>query len=178
MEIKGSKGIFVGGASGMCLATAESFVQAGGKIAVLDLPTSAGAEVAARLGGTFHPVSVMDYEATEQAMRAAATALGGLHFVVNTAGGGVANQPVCEAQATTGASRDDEPCKTPTNTGDRDRIEPSQLGQVERAETRTREGQQAEDRCYFARVCSIDPVAQRGDQPLLAVGKLGGRDRQ
>ena len=94
MDIKGSKGIFVGGASGMCLATAESFVRAGGKIAVLDLPTSAGAEVAARLGGTFHPVSVMDYEATEQAMRAAATALGGLHFVVNTAGGGAAKRTI------------------------------------------------------------------------------------
>ena len=94
MEIKGSKGIFVGGASGMCLATAESFAKGGGKVAVLDQPTSAGAEVAARLGGTFHPVNVMDYDATEKAMNDAAAALGGLHFVVNTAGGGVAKRTI------------------------------------------------------------------------------------
>ena len=37
-------------------------------IAILDLPTSAGAEVASGLGGTFHPVDVMDEESVEQAL--------------------------------------------------------------------------------------------------------------
>ena len=47
MKIQGSKAIFVGGASGMCRATAERFKSRGGEIAILDLPSSAGAEVAA-----------------------------------------------------------------------------------------------------------------------------------
>ncbi len=92
MQIEGSKGIFVGGASGMCLATAEAFVKRGGKVAILDLERSAGAEVAQRLGGTFHPVNVMDYEATEKAIDAAVAVLGSVQFTVNTAGGGVAKR--------------------------------------------------------------------------------------
>lgn len=94
MNISGSKGIFVGGASGMCLATAEKFVKGGGKVAILDLATSAGAEVAARLGGTFHVTNVMDYEGTEKTIGEAVTALGGVHFCVNTAGGGVAKRTI------------------------------------------------------------------------------------
>ena len=57
MDISGSKAIFVGGASGMCRATAEAFVAKGGTVAILDLESSKGAEVAASLGGTFVPVS-------------------------------------------------------------------------------------------------------------------------
>ena len=44
MEISGSKAIIVGGASGMALATAEAFVAKGGKVAILDLEKSKGAE--------------------------------------------------------------------------------------------------------------------------------------
>ena len=40
MNIQESKGIFVGGASGMCRATAEQFHAKGGQVAVLDLPSS------------------------------------------------------------------------------------------------------------------------------------------
>lgn len=90
MQIKGSKAIMVGGASGMCLATAERFVAAGGKVAILDLETSDGKAVAERLGGTFHPCNVMDHEGMEKVMAEAVEALGGLHFCVNTAGGGAA----------------------------------------------------------------------------------------
>ena len=96
MEIKGSKGIFVGGASGMCLATAELFAKGGGKVAILDLEKSAGAEVAARLGGSFHPVNVMDWEGTEKALDAAVAKLGGVHFVVNTAGGATAKRTIAK----------------------------------------------------------------------------------
>lgn len=88
MDIQGSKAIFVGGASGMCLATARDFHRQGGKVAILDLPRSNGAEIAAELGGSFHPCDVMDYAATDQAVNDACSALGGLHFVLNTAGGG------------------------------------------------------------------------------------------
>ena len=61
----------------------------GATVAILDLPTSAGAEVAAALGGTFHPVDVTDDDGTEAALDEAVEALGGLHIAVNTAGGGI-----------------------------------------------------------------------------------------
>jgi NAD(P)-dependent dehydrogenase (short-subunit alcohol dehydrogenase family) len=92
MEITDHNGIFVGGASGMALATAELFRDRGGNVAILDLPTSDGAAVAERLGGTFHPCNVMDYEATEKALDDAVEALGSVHFCCNTAGGGLAKR--------------------------------------------------------------------------------------
>ena len=67
MEIKGHNGIFVGGASGMALATAEKFRAGGGNVAILDLPTSDGAAVAERLGGTYHECNVMDYDGAGKA---------------------------------------------------------------------------------------------------------------
>ena len=90
MEIEGKKAVIVGGASGMARASAEMLRAKGASVAILDLPTSAGAEVAADLGGTFHPVDVMDADGTEQALADAVGALGGLHVAVNTAGGGTA----------------------------------------------------------------------------------------
>jgi NAD(P)-dependent dehydrogenase (short-subunit alcohol dehydrogenase family) len=90
MEIPGRKAIVVGGASGMARATAELFVAKGGKLAILDRPQSAGADAAKQLGGIFFPCDVTDFAATETTLREAAGALGGVHFCVNTAGGGVA----------------------------------------------------------------------------------------
>lgn len=90
MEINGSKAIMVGGASGMCLATAERFVAKGGKVAILDLESSDGKAVAERLGGTFHPCNVMDHAGMEKVIGEAVETLGGVHFCVNTAGGGAA----------------------------------------------------------------------------------------
>jgi NAD(P)-dependent dehydrogenase (short-subunit alcohol dehydrogenase family) len=92
MEIKGKGAVVVGGASGMARATAEMLHQRGASVAILDLPTSAGADVASGLDGTFHPVDVTDEEAVEQALVAAVDALGGLHIAVNTAGGGAAKR--------------------------------------------------------------------------------------
>ena len=90
MEIDGKKAVVVGGASGMARASAELLHAKGAAVAILDLPTSAGADVAKALGGTFHPVDVTDEESTEQALAGAAEALGGIHIAVNTAGGGTA----------------------------------------------------------------------------------------
>jgi NAD(P)-dependent dehydrogenase (short-subunit alcohol dehydrogenase family) len=92
MQIKGSRAVVVGGASGMARATAEMLHERGARVAILDLPTSAGEEVAKQLDGTFHPVNVMDEEAVESALQAAVDALGGLHIAVNTAGGGAAKR--------------------------------------------------------------------------------------
>ena len=92
MEIKGKKAVVVGGASGMARASAELLNERGASVAILDLPTSAGAEVASALGGTFHPVDVTDFEGSEIVLNEAVEALGGLHVVVNTAGGGAAQR--------------------------------------------------------------------------------------
>jgi NAD(P)-dependent dehydrogenase (short-subunit alcohol dehydrogenase family) len=90
MEINGKKAVVVGGASGMARASAEMLQAKGASIAILDLPTSAGADVAKGLGGTFHPVDIMDEVSVEQALNDAAEALGAIHIAVNTAGGGTA----------------------------------------------------------------------------------------
>ena len=90
MEIEGKSAVVVGGASGMARATAELLHQRGASIAIVDLPTSAGAEVAKGLDGSFHPVDVTDEEAVEAVLAEATGQLGGLHIAVNTAGGGVA----------------------------------------------------------------------------------------
>ncbi|HWA64906.1 MAG TPA: SDR family NAD(P)-dependent oxidoreductase [Mycobacteriales bacterium] len=92
MEISGKKAVIVGGASGMARASAEQLKAKGASVAILDLPTSAGQEVADSLGGTFHAVDVMDENNVEQALAAAHEALGGLHISVNTAGGGIAKR--------------------------------------------------------------------------------------
>lgn len=92
MEIKGKKAVVFGGASGMGRASAELLASRGADVAVLDRPESAGAEVAAAFGGSFHPVDVTDFEATEHALAAAVDDLGGLHVTVTTAGGGVAKR--------------------------------------------------------------------------------------
>ena len=68
MEIQGKKAVIVGGASGMAKASAELLRQKGADIAILDLPTSAGAEVAKELGGTFHEVDILDDAQTESAL--------------------------------------------------------------------------------------------------------------
>jgi NAD(P)-dependent dehydrogenase (short-subunit alcohol dehydrogenase family) len=92
VEIKGKKAVIVGGASGMAKASAELLSEKGASIAIVDLPTSAGAEVAKSLGGSFHPIDVTDFEGSEVVLDEAVEALGGLHISVNTAGGGAAQR--------------------------------------------------------------------------------------
>lgn len=92
MRIEGKKAVVVGGASGMAKASAQMLHERGAQVAILDLPSSAGAQVAAGLGGTFHPIDVTDFEGAEAALNDAVEALGGLHIAVNTAGGGIAKR--------------------------------------------------------------------------------------
>lgn len=94
MEIKGSNGIFVGGASGMCRATLIKFAEKGGKIAILDLEKSDGAKVAEELGGKFYPCNVMDYGAMAEVLGTAIGDFGSVQFMVNTAGGAVGQKTV------------------------------------------------------------------------------------
>jgi NAD(P)-dependent dehydrogenase (short-subunit alcohol dehydrogenase family) len=94
MEIEGRKAVIVGGASGFGRATAEALAERGASVAVLDRPQSDGAEVADRIGGTFHAVDVTDFDGTEAVLDQAVQGLGGLHIAVTTAGGGLAERTV------------------------------------------------------------------------------------
>jgi NAD(P)-dependent dehydrogenase (short-subunit alcohol dehydrogenase family) len=96
MEIAGKKAVIVGGASGMARASAELLHKRGAAVAILDLPKSAGADVAEELDGTFHPVDITDDAGTEAAIAAAVEALGGLNIAVNTAGGGAAHRTLAK----------------------------------------------------------------------------------
>ena len=64
MQIKDSVAIVVGGASGMARATAELLADEGARVAIFDLESSAGEEVAKALPGDaiFRPIDIMDYD--------------------------------------------------------------------------------------------------------------------
>jgi len=96
MELEGKKAVVVGGASGMARATAAALVSGGASVAILDRPTSKGAEVASELGHgtTFHPCDVIDAAGTEEALAGAIDVLGTIHIAVNTAGGGLSKRTV------------------------------------------------------------------------------------
>ncbi len=96
MEISGKTAVVVGGASGMARASAEQLADKGANIAICDLESSAGAEAAREIGrgATFHPIDVMDYTGVEETLDAIAEDRGGIHIVVNTAGGGVGERTI------------------------------------------------------------------------------------
>jgi len=92
MEIAGKKVVIVGGASGFGKASAELLASRGAQVAILDREGSDGKAVAQALGGPFFAVDVTDFAETERALDAAVEALGGLHVVLTTAGGAVAER--------------------------------------------------------------------------------------
>jgi NAD(P)-dependent dehydrogenase (short-subunit alcohol dehydrogenase family) len=81
--------LVTGGASGLGEATARALVAAGARVTITDLPTSAGEETAAALGGDtrFVAADVTD-EVTLRAAVAAAAERGPLRAVVHCAGRG------------------------------------------------------------------------------------------
>ncbi|WP_417509106.1 SDR family NAD(P)-dependent oxidoreductase [Microbacterium sp.] len=85
MQIQGSGALITGGASGLGLATARALAAAGAHVTLLDLPSSAGAAVAAELGGAFAPGDVTSAEDAAAAV-AAANEKVPLRIVVNCAG--------------------------------------------------------------------------------------------
>lgn len=92
MEIADRGAVIVGGASGMARAAAERLHELGANIAIVDLPTSAGADVAEQLKGSFHECNVMDEADVDSAIADAVAALGGVHIGINTAGGAIAKR--------------------------------------------------------------------------------------
>ena len=97
MDVAGKKAVVVGGASGMGRATAEHLTKAGATVAVLDREPSTGQEVADTIGASFHTVDVLDYAKAETTLAAAVAELGGLHILVTTAGGGIAQRTLTKS---------------------------------------------------------------------------------
>jgi len=85
MDISGASALITGGASGLGLATARRLAAAGAHVVIVDLPTSAGADVAAELGGAFAAADVTDAAQVAAAVETA-TAAAPLRVVVNCAG--------------------------------------------------------------------------------------------
>ncbi|WP_116040353.1 SDR family NAD(P)-dependent oxidoreductase [Amycolatopsis palatopharyngis] len=73
MRLEGLSTAVTGGASGLGLATAQRLVKAGGKVTIIDLPTSPGAEIAKELGESalFVAADVTDAEQFGAALDAA-----------------------------------------------------------------------------------------------------------
>ncbi len=85
MDLTGTAALVTGGASGLGLATARRLAAAGATVTIVDLPTSAGADIAAELGGSFAPADVTSPDQVAAAV-ALAAASGPLRVVVNCAG--------------------------------------------------------------------------------------------
>jgi NAD(P)-dependent dehydrogenase (short-subunit alcohol dehydrogenase family) len=85
MRLDNAAALVTGGASGLGLATARRLAEAGATVTIIDLPSSAGADVAAELGGAFAPADVTDPGQVADAV-AMAAASGPLRVVVNCAG--------------------------------------------------------------------------------------------
>jgi NAD(P)-dependent dehydrogenase (short-subunit alcohol dehydrogenase family) len=85
MDLTGASALVTGGASGLGLATARRLAAAGAAVTIVDLPQSAGADVAAELSGSFAPADVTDPGQVAAAVETTSAA-GPLRVVVNCAG--------------------------------------------------------------------------------------------
>ena len=88
MDLKRVNAAVTGGASGLGRATVERIVRLGGRAAIIDLPTSKGAELARTLGGDtlFAPADVTSGEQVGGALAEVRRRLGGVNVLVNCAG--------------------------------------------------------------------------------------------
>jgi NAD(P)-dependent dehydrogenase (short-subunit alcohol dehydrogenase family) len=95
MDVTIGSAVVTGGASGLGLATARRLVERGVPTVIVDLPSSAGADVARELGGKtrFAPADVTDPDAVAAAV-AAADELAPLRTLVHCAGRGGAMRVV------------------------------------------------------------------------------------
>ena len=87
MDVAGTSVVVTGGASGLGLATARTLAAKGAHVVLLDLPSSAGSERAAELGGAFAPGDVTSPDDVAAALDAA-EAVAPLRALVHCAGRG------------------------------------------------------------------------------------------
>ena len=90
MNIADKVALISGGASGLGFATAKAFVDAGGRVVILDLESSGGDAAAQELGDAalFAAADVTDEGQVRAAVAATVEAFGGVHVNVNCAGVG------------------------------------------------------------------------------------------
>ncbi len=93
MDINGASAIVTGGASGIGAAAARRLANRGAKVVIADLKAEDGEKIAAEIGGKFVAVDVTSTEQIEAAINAA-TELGPLRAVVNSAGIGWAQRTI------------------------------------------------------------------------------------
>ena len=88
MRFQDAKAVVTGAASGLGKATAARVIQAGGRVALLDLQEAAGQAVAAELGSqaSFHRCDVTSEAEVDAAMQTAAQRMAGINLLVNCAG--------------------------------------------------------------------------------------------
>ena len=86
--LEGKRAIVTGGASGIGAATARRFTAEGARVAVFDIDADGAAAVAAEIGGLAYGVNVAKAGAVQEAVDAAAAALGGIDVLFNNAGVG------------------------------------------------------------------------------------------
>ncbi len=88
MEIEGSIAVVTGGASGLGESTTRALVSAGARVAILDLPISAGEKVAAEIGSDviFCPCDVTQPDQIEAAIAKTVQSFGAVRIGVNCAG--------------------------------------------------------------------------------------------
>jgi NAD(P)-dependent dehydrogenase (short-subunit alcohol dehydrogenase family) len=96
MELHGSVAIVTGGGSGLGEATAREIVARGGRVTILDLARSKGAEVAKGLGeaALFCEADVANEAQVQAAIEATIAKFGRVNIVVNCAGIGTAGKTV------------------------------------------------------------------------------------
>jgi NAD(P)-dependent dehydrogenase (short-subunit alcohol dehydrogenase family) len=94
MNIDDSTFLVTGGASGLGRATVERLLAHGGRVTILDLGRSAGAQVAAELGphALFAPCDVTSADDVAAAIDAAVARFGPIHGLVNCAGVAIAEK--------------------------------------------------------------------------------------
>ena len=85
MELAQSRAIVTGGASGLGLATARHFREAGAEVMILDM-AEAGLAEADRIGAGFQRTDVTDEASAEAAIAASVARMGGIDICVNCAG--------------------------------------------------------------------------------------------
>jgi NAD(P)-dependent dehydrogenase (short-subunit alcohol dehydrogenase family) len=94
MKIAGSTTVITGGASGLGRATADRLLGSGGNVVLLDLPTSAGAQLAQAMGpaALFASADVTSADDVAAGLEAAVKRFGSIQALVNCAGVGTADK--------------------------------------------------------------------------------------
>ena len=93
MNLEGRPSVVTGGASGIGEASARQLAAAGARVVIADLNEAKGQEVASELGGLFVKCDVTSVEDAQTAV-AAASEMGPLRSLVNSAGLGFAGRTI------------------------------------------------------------------------------------